>query len=183
MNWIEQALIMGDLKQLLGRILVLFVVVLIAILIDLIRGVQRAMRLGIARRSKGFRATIVKINEYFSFLTLFALIDIVVLLSGVLHTLGLSAAPIFPIATSCACFYPLFVEIRSVREKMSASRQRDLSDSLSGLAKLLQGATSADKSRAVEALCAMLEDDQDQAPNQDQASLYAQEGRGKKVQD
>lgn len=161
MNWIEQALLMGDLKQLLGRILVLFGVVLIAILIDLIRGVQRAMRLGIARRSKGFRATIVKINEYFSFLALFALIDVVVLLSGVLHTIGLGATPVFPIATACACFYPIFVEIRSVREKMSASRQRDLSDSLKGLAMLLQGATSNDKTRAVEALCAMLEDDQE----------------------
>ena len=163
MNWIEQALLMGDLKHLMARILLLFGIVLVAVLVDLVRGVQRARSLGIARRSKGYRATIRKVNEYFSFLTLFALVDVVVLLSGVLHTLGLNGAPIFPIATACACFYPIFVEIRSVREKMSASRQRDITDSLKGLAKILQGATSADKTRAIEALCAMLQDDQDQA--------------------
>lgn len=169
MNWIEHALLVGDLKQLLGRILVLFGVVLVAVLVDLVRGVQRARSLGIARRSKGYRATIRKVNEYFSFLTLFALVDVVVLLSGVLHTLGLKGAPIFPIATACACFYPLLVEIKSVREKMSASRQRDLTDSLKGLAMLLKGATSNDKTRAIEALCAMLEDDPEDKEKEPQA--------------
>lgn len=120
------------------------------------------MRLGVARRSRGYRATIRKINEYFSFLTLFALMDVVVLLSGVLHAVGFSVAPIFPIATACACFYPLYVEVKSVREKMSASRRRDLSDAMQGLAKLLKGATSEDKSRAVEALCALLQEDETQ---------------------
>lgn len=117
-HWLEEALSVDDLKLLGARILLLFGIVLLAIAVDLIRGVQRAIRLGIARRSKGYRATITKINEYFSFLTLFALIDAIILLSSVLHTLGLESAPIFPICTAGACFYPIYIEIRSVREKM-----------------------------------------------------------------
>lgn len=150
--WIESALMCDDLRLLGARILLLFGVVMLAIVVDLIRGVQRAIRLGIARRSKGYRATINKVNEYFSFLTLFALIDVVILLSGVLHQLGFSGAPIFPVATACGCFYPIYVEIKSVREKMSASRQRDLQDSIKGLAQLMRSASSEDKGAVIDAL-------------------------------
>lgn len=150
--WIESALMWDDLRLLGARILLLFGVVMLAIVVDLIRGVQRAIRLGIARRSKGYRATINKVNEYFSFLTLFALIDVVILLSGVLHQLGVSGAPIFPVATACGCFYPIYVEIKSVREKMSASRQRDLQDSIKGLAQLMRSASSEDKGAVIDAL-------------------------------
>lgn len=164
-HWLEEALLVDDLKLLGARILLLFGIVLLAIVVDLVRGVQRAIRLGVARRSKGYRATISKINEYFSFLTLFALIDTVILLSGVLHTLGLEGAPIFPICTAGACFYPIYIEIRSVREKMSKAHQKDLKDSLEGLGKLLQHASQGQRDEVLKGLSNIITGNDDEQTN------------------
>ncbi len=92
--------------QNLSMILVIFYAcVLVAILIDLASGVEKAKRKGVMRTSFGFRRTISKVKDYFSVLMLFTVADIV---ASVWFTL--------PFFTAIGTIAMVFIEARSVYE-------------------------------------------------------------------
>ena len=86
-------------------LLVFYMAVLAAILIDLWSGVERARRNGNARTSYGFRRTIIKIKEYFGLLMLFTITDVVA-------SVWLS----LPFFTALGAIGMIWVEAKSVHE-------------------------------------------------------------------
>jgi len=95
-----------DRLQELSLILVIFYIcVLGAILIDLWSGIDRAKRENILRTSFGFRQTIKKMKDYFSVLMLFTIADVV---ASIWSTL--------PFFTAIGTIGIILVEARSVYE-------------------------------------------------------------------
>lgn len=81
-------------------------IVMVAMVIDLISGVRKAMSNGIARTSTGYKKTCAKANKYYSPMIRLTFIDI---LASAFITF-----PVFTMLWACWC---LFCEYKSVTEK------------------------------------------------------------------
>lgn len=93
------------LKALSLVLVIFYFCILMAILVDLCAGVDKAKRNGEARTSYGLRRTIHKIRDYFSVIMLFTLADIV---ASVWFTM--------PFFTAVGTIAMVFIEAKSVYE-------------------------------------------------------------------
>lgn len=95
----------GRLESLSLILALFYLCVLVAILIDLISGIEKAKRKGLLRTSYGFRRTINKIKDYYSVLMLFTLADII---ASIWFTM--------PFFTAIGAIGIVLIEARSVYE-------------------------------------------------------------------
>ena len=107
--------------------LIMWIIVLIAIIIDLISGLRKASQLGELHTSYGFRRTVTKMVQYYGLLSFAFMFD--VLSSMVLP---------MPYFTMLASFFLVFIEAKSVLEKAHEKDRRKMNKSIKELAVLLE---------------------------------------------
>lgn len=118
-----------DYPQLTARlslVLVMWLVVLAAVVINLIAGVNKARSAGIARTSYGFRRTVSKLVQYYSVMLFALMFDIIASL--------LVKIPYF---TMLASAFLVFIEARSVYEKAEDKIKKKAAENISHLLILL----------------------------------------------
>lgn len=103
----------SELKVLLGIIGIMWLLVALAIVIDLVSGVRKAKERGEARTSYGFKQTVNKVVFYYAFM-LFALM---------FDCIGMFFYPL-PIITLVAAAFLIFIECKSVFEKAHEKDKR-----------------------------------------------------------
>lgn len=106
-----------------------YVVVLCAIIIDLITGVMKAKAAGEARTSYGLRRTVSKFKDYYSLLLVSTLID---LLLSVLESYPL------PFVTFGGALYLVVIEWLSVREKWDEKARRRANKDIQAILSVLE---------------------------------------------
>ena len=121
----------GDYKTLITTLFVVcfaWIVVIVAMLIDLYFGVKKAKELGEATSSEGFRRTINKATYYFAFL--FDIFDVV---TPYFFPHPLGSVPFVSIFVAL-----VFTEAKSVREKAENKARRRTDDSFRKMLELMQ---------------------------------------------
>lgn len=106
----------------------LWLIVVVAALIDLNTGIKASKAIGCSRTtSRGLRQTFKKIAEYFTYLSIAFLFDFafsyLTTLTDIFSVLGLFKIPVFTLATMLAL---LVVEWISVRENLDKARGKKL---------------------------------------------------------
>lgn len=91
----------------------IWVVMLVAVLIDMRTGIRRARTLGIAPDSHGMRRTFTKLGDYGKVTVMLLLIDILAILFGIY---------ILPWASGASAVGAVLIECWSVRENLRAVR-------------------------------------------------------------
>lgn len=133
-----------ELKRQIGLIAFFYVIAFTAMLIDLRSGIQKAKRLGLARTSKGFRMTIIKINQYLLLMMLLSLVDISKTLVGFLNIFGWRDMPWL---TFLGAIVICLIELKSVWENTQRGNKKEIAEAVRGLIKLLR--TKDDKDEVV----------------------------------
>lgn len=108
-------------------VLIMWFIVLIAIIIDLIAGVRKAIQLDEARTSQGFKRTVTKLMQYYGLLSFALMFDI---LASIVEPL--------PYITALASIFLVFIEAKSVYEKAEEKERRRLSKELDTLVILME---------------------------------------------
>lgn len=95
-----------------------YAMVFFAIIADLISGVQKAIKMGIARSSYGFRRTVDKAARYFVVMMGLTVLD-ALQISVCYYFVAYQKAtfPIFPFATLIGAIFLTFIEVKSIYEK------------------------------------------------------------------
>lgn len=122
----------GDLVSLIRElyiVLIPFFAVLLAMILDLFFGIQKAKSLGEARTSYGLRRSVRKFIEYYSMLILAFVIDV---LASIIDNYNL------PYITFAAAAYLVFTEILSIREKASEKERRRQNKDIGTLLTLIE---------------------------------------------
>ena len=128
----------GDYKTLITTLFVVcfaWIVVIVAMLIDLYFGVKKAKELGEATSSEGFRRTINKATYYFALMGFAFLFDIFDVVTPYFFPHPLGSVPFVSI------FVPLglvFTEAKSVREKAEDKARRRTDESFRKILELMQ---------------------------------------------
>lgn len=107
-------IITPGLQRILIVSLVFYVLVLIAIMLDLASGVKKAKLRKEATTSKGLRMTINKTVTYYSYMIIFTLIDIVATMCYLHNLINVPIAPYF---TGFGTIILVIIEAKSIREK------------------------------------------------------------------
>ena len=107
--------------------LIMWIIVLIAIIIDLISGLRKASQLGELHTSYGFRRTVSKMVQYYGLLSFAFMFDV---LSSMVLPL--------PYFTMLASFFLVFIEAKSVLEKAHEKDRRKMNDSMKDLIVLFE---------------------------------------------
>lgn len=124
------SLLIGDYKTFFIKLSIVFgfwLIAVIASMVDLRTGILASKRIGNFRTtSKGLRQTMKKLFEYFTFLTIALLFDVVLsyltTLTDIVPLFGLFRIPIFTIASVIII---LIIEGISVKENTEKGRNRD----------------------------------------------------------
>lgn len=127
---IIQSLLTNDYESLrikLGIVAITWLFVAVAIIIDLISGVQKAKERGEMRTSYGFKQTVNKAVLYYAFMLFAFMFD----------GIGMFFYPL-PIVTFIAAAFLILIECKSVFEKAHDKDKRKFNKSLQELATLLQ---------------------------------------------
>lgn len=111
----------------LQLILIMWVFVLIAIVIDLVAGLRKATRMGEMHTSYGLRRTVVKMVQYYGLLAFAFMFD-------VLASLVISV----PYFSMLASFFLVFIEGKSVLEKAQDKDRRRINKHIDDLTTLIQ---------------------------------------------
>lgn len=111
----------------LELVMIMWIVVLVAIIIDLIAGVHKAKRLGEATTSQGFKRTVNKLVQYYGLLSFAFLFDI---LASIVEPL--------PYFTALAALFLVFIEAKSVFEKAEEKDRRKMSKEADKLVTILE---------------------------------------------
>lgn len=130
------SLIEGDFSNLLKKLEiagVMGLIVLIAIGIDLVSGVRKAKKLGLARTSVGLRETVKKVIQYLTVILFGLMID--VLISKLLD---------WPYVTMALCVGLVVIEGISVWEKAEVKLKKKVSSNIDGLADILANVQNKD---------------------------------------
>lgn len=116
-----------SLRFYLGIVIITWLFVAIAIIIDLISGVRKAKERGELRTSYGFKQTVNKVVLYYAFMLFAFMFD----------GIGMFFYPL-PIVTFIASSFLIFIECKSVFEKAQDKDKRKFNKSLQEFATLLQ---------------------------------------------
>ena len=132
-------------------LVVVYAIVMLAMLVDLIAGVRKAIQLGIARTSTGYKKTCAKANKYYSPMIRLTFIDIL--------ASAFTGIPLFTMLWSMWC---LFCEWKSVTEK--ALTKKELRDAENTMQVIIQN--KGDLAQVlIEALHALPADKRDEIGN------------------
>lgn len=134
-----QSLLTGDFVSLRFKLAIVgiaWLLVAIAIIIDLFSGVRKARERGEMRTSIGFRQTVSKVVQYYAFLAFAFLFDCMLML--VLAAFWVEAPRVLPFSSIGACCFLIFIEWKSFMEKASDKYKKQFSRSVSDLATLLE---------------------------------------------
>ena len=128
----------GDYKTLITTLFVVcfaWIVVIVAMLIDLYFGVKKAKELGEATSSEGFRRTINKATYYFALMGFAFLFDIFDVVTPYFfpHPLGS-----IPFVSVFAALGLVLTEAKSVREKAEEKARRRTDESFRKMLELMQ---------------------------------------------
>ena len=128
----------GDYKTLITTLFVVcfaWIVVIVAMLIDLYFGVKKAKELGEATSSEGFRRTINKATYYFALMGFAFLFDIFDVVTPYFfpHPLGS-----IPFVSVFAALGLVLTEAKSVREKAEEKARRRTEESFRKILELMQ---------------------------------------------
>lgn len=116
-----------SLYQKIELVLIMWIIVLLAIIIDLFSGLHKAKILGEIHTSYGFRRTVTKIVQYYGLMCFAFMFDI---LSSLLLPL--------PYFTMLASFFLVFIEAKSVFEKAREKDRRKMTESIKDLIVLIE---------------------------------------------
>jgi len=123
----------------------------IAIGVDLIAGVRKAKKAGIARRSEGYKRTVKKVAVYYNCLFAVSVVDVFLLM--LVYVMQLKghwmSVPLFPVLTLLAGAYIAFVEARSVFEKLEEKERSRASADVTAVLKLLADDSKKDKIKSL----------------------------------
>ena len=102
-----------------------YLLVLIAVLADLVSGVRKAKKMGVARRSKAFRRTVDKLARYYNALFALSIVDAMQLLAiAYLRAVeSLDSLPLFPLFTLLGAIGIALIELKSIFEKAEVKEQ------------------------------------------------------------
>jgi len=139
----------------LDILLALWIIVGVAVVIDLFFGVKKARRLKIIRSSIGFRKTVKKANQYGAFLTFAFLFDII-----------LSVWYYIPFATVLTSAYLLFIEARSVWESMEKNDRDIYKERAKDFIDIFQNLKEEDKSKLLDMIKDKLEESSNNTKNE-----------------
>ena len=116
-----------------------YLLVLIAVLADLVSGVRKARKMGLARRSKAFRRTVDKLARYYNALFALSIVDAMQLLAiAYLRAVeSLDSLPLFPLFTLLGAIGIALIELKSIFEKAEVKEQQ-YRDTAEAIIKLLR---------------------------------------------
>ena len=128
----------GDYKTLITTLFVVcftWIVVIVAMLIDLYFGVKKAKELGEATSSEGFRRTINKATYYFALMGFAFLFDIFDVITPYFFPHPLGSVPFVSIFVALGL---VFTEAKSVREKAEDKARSRTDESFRKMLELMQ---------------------------------------------
>ena len=128
----------GDYKTLITTLFVVcfaWIVVIVAMLIDLYFGVKKAKEIGEATSSEGFRRTINKATYYFALMGFAFLFDIFDVVTPYFFPHPLGSVPFVSIFVALGL---VFTEAKSVREKAEDKARRRTDESFRKILELMQ---------------------------------------------
>ena len=108
-------------------VLIMWFIVLLAIVIDLIAGVRKAIQLDEARTSQGFKRTVTKLMQYYGLLCFALMFDV---LASIVEPM--------PYITALASIFLVFIEAKSVYEKAEEKDRRRMTKEADKLITLLE---------------------------------------------
>lgn len=111
----------------LELVMIMWIIVLIAIVIDLISGLRKATLLGEIHTSYGFRRTVSKMVQYYGLLCFAFMFDV---LSSIILPLSYFSM--------LASFFLVFIEAKSVLEKAQDKDRRKINENLKDLIILIE---------------------------------------------
>lgn len=111
----------------LELVIIMWIIVLIAIAIDLIAGLRKATLLGEIHTSYGFRRTVSKAIQYYALMCFAFLFDV---LSSLV-----SPVPYFTMLSAC---FLVFIEAKSVFEKAHEKDRRKMNENVKDLITLIE---------------------------------------------
>ncbi len=111
----------------LELVMIIWVLVLIAIAIDLISGLRKASQLGELHTSYGFRRTVSKMVQYYCLMFFAFMFDVL-------------SSPVLPVPyfSILAGFFLIFIEAKSVLEKAQDKHRRKMKESIQDLIVLIE---------------------------------------------
>ena len=148
------ALLEGDYRTFfikLSLVIGMWVLVVIAASVDLRTGIKASKRLGCFKTtSKGLRQSLKKVSEYFTYLTIALLFDVVLsyltTITDICSVFGLFKIPLFTIIVMAII---LIIEFISVKENNEKGQKAVLTPELVNKALELIAALGPDKMKAV----------------------------------
>ena len=116
-----------------------YLLVLIAVLADLVSGVRKAKKMGVARRSKAVRRTVDKLARYYNALFALSIVDAMQLIAiAYLRAVeSLDSLPLFPLFTLLGAIGIALIELKSIFEKAEVKEQQ-YRDTAEAIIKLLR---------------------------------------------
>lgn len=117
----------GALYQKFELIVILWIIVLAAIIIDLISGLYKSHQIGEPQTSFGFRRTVGKAIQYFGLMSFALMFDVLI-------SLAISTSYI----SILCCFFLVFIEAKSVLEKAQEKDRRRMQKSIKDLITLIE---------------------------------------------
>lgn len=120
--------ILADIGQMLSVMVVAMVIVLIAMIIDLVSGINKARQNGIIRSSWGLKRTMSKFIMYEGGLLIAAGVDILMHSSHLYDLLHLHALRGVPFVTCLVGAFLCVVEFLSVRESADVKTKKEFAD-------------------------------------------------------
>lgn len=131
---------MGILNEIRGMLLVVVfacIIVFLAMIIDLISGLQKAKQRGEVRTSYGLSRSLSKFIMYEGGMMIGAGIDCLIHFSKLLHLFGLESINDVPMITCLIGVFLLVTEFLSVREKADEKTKKNLKNTVEILAQFL----------------------------------------------
>lgn len=121
-----------------------FIIVLLAMMIDLISGINKAKQRGEVRSSWGLKRTLSKFIMYEGGMLIAFGVDLFIYFSRIFELFRLSVINGVPVITCLVGIYLLIVEFLSIREKADKKTKKDFSEAGELITKLLESKTFKD---------------------------------------
>lgn len=121
-----------------------FIIVLFAMMIDLISGINKAKQRGEVRSSWGLKRTLSKFIMYEGGMLIAFGVDLFIYFSRIFELFRLTVIDGVPLVTCLVGIYLLIVEFLSIREKADKKTKKDFSEAGELITKLLESKTFKD---------------------------------------
>ncbi|MBR6132552.1 MAG: phage holin family protein [Bacteroidales bacterium] len=124
--------------NMLTVVVVAMVIVLVAMMLDLASGLNKAKQRGELRSSEALKRTLNKFIAYEGGMIIAAGVDVLMHMSHLVHLFGLEAIYGVPVVTCLIGVFLLVVEFISIREKADAKTKKQMNDAAKLLNDMLQ---------------------------------------------